>query len=101
MVEKNSQTDITEQLRGLAELVDAAGPIMDLLAAKIAMRLQSGAGAKLLYTRQNAADYLDVSVGFIDELRKDGQIERVKVGNRWQYPRESLDAWARRQPKDG
>lgn len=48
-----------------------------------------------LYTRQEAADHLRVSLGWFNELIKSGQIHTIRVGRRRLVPRASLTAYIR------
>lgn len=54
-----------------------------------------------LYTRQEAADFLRVSVGWLHELINSGQLHTIKVGRRRLVPRASLTAYIRGDRLDG
>lgn len=53
-----------------------------------------------LYTRQEAADFLRVSVSWLHELIKTGQLHTIKAGRRRLIPRASLTAYVRGEKID-
>lgn len=57
--------------------------------------------APLLLKRQDAADYLGVSVETLTRLVNDHRIARVPIGGDWMYPREELEEFCRREKRRG
>jgi len=55
----------------------------------------------LLLKRQDAADYLGVSVETLTRLVNDHRIARVPIGGDWMYPREELEEFCRREKRRG
>lgn len=53
-----------------------------------------------LYTRDEAAQFLRVSVSWLHELIKTGQLHTIKVGRRRLIPRSSLTAYIRGEKLD-
>ncbi len=49
-----------------------------------------------LFGRLKAADYLDVSGGTLDQLRKNGDIKTVQISGVPKYPRAELDRYVRK-----
>lgn len=54
-----------------------------------------------LYTRDEAAQFLRVSVSWLHELIKSGQLHTIKVGRRRLIPRASLTAYIRGEKLGG
>ena len=54
-----------------------------------------------LYTRDEAAQFLRVSVSWLHELIKSGQLHTIKVGRRRLIPRASLTAYIRGDKLEG
>jgi hypothetical protein len=87
MVEKNSQTDITEQLRGLAELVEKTRPLVDLIVAGSLRRqninaTQGEPEAGGYMTIAHAAEHFDMSPKQIGRWCDEGELEGVKLDTR-------------------
>lgn len=52
-----------------------------------------------LLTREEAADYLRISVRTLDDMEEAGEIQAVRIRGRVLYHRETLDAYIQRQSR--
>lgn len=50
-----------------------------------------------LFTRDEAADYLRISVRTLDDMEEAGEIQAVRIRGRVLYHQETLEAYVRRQ----
>lgn len=80
-------------LEALTSLVDAV--VCESL-ERNAGRFTTNQTGPALMGRREAADYLAVSGGTLDQLRKSGDIKTVKIGSVSKYPRTELDKYIRK-----
>lgn len=97
MAEASLSEEIRSLLRGLRKEVAA---LRDELASLRETTSDSGEDDTLL-TRQEAAKRLRISTRTLDDLEAGGRLQAVRIGRRVLYHPSTLDAFVRRQSREG